>query len=687
MSSIYHANHHKRGLRCNMETGKAMEDIQAGTFDESTSDLEQIVSGSKVTSDRTVLHSPASPISVSDTGNTPDNAPSKLSCTLPVSVSTPAWKSWKQKGNDSFGASKFTEAVECYGKALTEQPPMEETLSILSNRALALLRLRQFEAAFEDCAQALSLKPDFGKALWRRSQASASLGRWADAIKDLDSLLAMENSLLAQELGDGSRVELESEHRFLQQLQHESRLDASKLGGSQMDILVVPLRDAIQDMLAGVSREPTGKLEQLTESSTLEAKLQRLSEVLNVCDEDAAILFRNANGFSLLAELVGQNCLRASILEIFVRMSRESSATMAFALGNHLLAFWSCLSVADQPSIQTATILLVDSMRYTWFQDRILKERKGLKPLDTGILEGFIRESRWHCNIVAVLEQIVIEGADNNSRKELQRLLGLGMDRLLHLLGDPQTLSPLSDTSVIRYREFLLKLTLAHGRTAPFQQHGAKILERELESFAKDKRLPESIIPLVHNTFVVSQISRRTLEVLRSADIVSILIKDLLPEPPVEEDCISRAMDVLAKIAKTSPIFAYNEIVKSLGVSSVRVTSFLQSLVARIETASALTLIHQMILVVSDKVIDESGSEVPMNSTLGRELVSRVMEEERLSKSLCDQLSWYRTHMPIGNLNDGHVKYLANCALVLGDAILLCKMIHDCTFLRRCVRS
>jgi DnaJ family protein C protein 7 len=71
---------------------------------------------------------------------------------------------YKEQGNAKYKAGKYQEAADAYGKAI-EAEPSEATY--YGNRAAALLMLKKYDEAHNDCKQAIELDPSFVKAYVR----------------------------------------------------------------------------------------------------------------------------------------------------------------------------------------------------------------------------------------------------------------------------------------------------------------------------------------------------------------------------------------------------------------------------------------------------------------------------------------------------------------------------------------
>ncbi|XP_012477068.1 TPR repeat-containing thioredoxin TTL1 isoform X1 [Gossypium raimondii] len=101
----------------------------------------------------------------------------------------------RARGNDLFKSERFTEACSAYGDGLRLDP----SNSILyCNRAACWFKLGRWEHSVEDCDQALSIQPNYIKALLRRAASNSKLERWADAVQDYE--------VLRRELPDDNKI-------------------------------------------------------------------------------------------------------------------------------------------------------------------------------------------------------------------------------------------------------------------------------------------------------------------------------------------------------------------------------------------------------------------------------------------------------------------------------------------------
>ncbi|KAH7544038.1 hypothetical protein JRO89_XS15G0090300 [Xanthoceras sorbifolium] len=89
------------------------------------------------------------------------------------------------RGNDLFKSERFTEACSVYGEGLRFDP---SNSVLYGNRAACWFKLGLWERSIEDCNQALSIQPNYTKALRRRAASNSKLERWADAVRDYEVL-------------------------------------------------------------------------------------------------------------------------------------------------------------------------------------------------------------------------------------------------------------------------------------------------------------------------------------------------------------------------------------------------------------------------------------------------------------------------------------------------------------------
>ncbi|CAH9112432.1 unnamed protein product [Cuscuta epithymum] len=91
----------------------------------------------------------------------------------------------RNRGNDLFKSERLTEACGAYGEGLRFDP---SNSVLYCNRAACWYKLGQWEKSVDDCTQALSIQPNYTKALLRRATSNMKLERWAEAVRDYEAL-------------------------------------------------------------------------------------------------------------------------------------------------------------------------------------------------------------------------------------------------------------------------------------------------------------------------------------------------------------------------------------------------------------------------------------------------------------------------------------------------------------------
>ncbi|KAF2075249.1 hypothetical protein CYY_003467 [Polysphondylium violaceum] len=107
----------------------------------------------------------------------------------------------KNTGNDFFKKSDFNTAIQFYKKALRYldccskiDGLVDTQFTCYNNMSLCYLKINKANEALEACKQALSIKPDDAKALFRRAKAKALLKEYDDAIADFKLVLEKDPS-------------------------------------------------------------------------------------------------------------------------------------------------------------------------------------------------------------------------------------------------------------------------------------------------------------------------------------------------------------------------------------------------------------------------------------------------------------------------------------------------------------
>lgn len=97
----------------------------------------------------------------------------------------------RERGNEEFQRGDFQAAVRCYTRCLGLKVG---NYIAFSNRAMALLKLKEYHRAEADCDCALAIEPTHVKSLVRRATARTALGKYRAALQDLNAAAALEPS-------------------------------------------------------------------------------------------------------------------------------------------------------------------------------------------------------------------------------------------------------------------------------------------------------------------------------------------------------------------------------------------------------------------------------------------------------------------------------------------------------------
>eukprot|EP01025_Chloroclados_australasicus_P009357 TRINITY_DN13594_c0_g1_i2.p4 TRINITY_DN13594_c0_g1~~TRINITY_DN13594_c0_g1_i2.p4 ORF type:complete len:175 (-),score=38.37 TRINITY_DN13594_c0_g1_i2:1278-1802(-) len=98
---------------------------------------------------------------------------------------------YKDKGNDYFKKGQYSMAIIQYTKALEQDGNL---IAALNNRAMANLKMAEYEEAMEDCNLVLQKEPQNVKALFRRGCAKQALGDKDAARQDFQTVLSIQNN-------------------------------------------------------------------------------------------------------------------------------------------------------------------------------------------------------------------------------------------------------------------------------------------------------------------------------------------------------------------------------------------------------------------------------------------------------------------------------------------------------------
>lgn len=95
----------------------------------------------------------------------------------------------KNEGNNLMKSEQFTEALQCYSKAVELDG---RNAVYYCNRAAAHSKLNQHQAAIDDCRKAISIDPGYSKAYGRMGLAHSSLNQNAEAVQCYQRAVTLE---------------------------------------------------------------------------------------------------------------------------------------------------------------------------------------------------------------------------------------------------------------------------------------------------------------------------------------------------------------------------------------------------------------------------------------------------------------------------------------------------------------
>ncbi|XP_017360500.1 sperm-associated antigen 1 isoform X2 [Cebus imitator] len=116
------------------------------------------------------------------------------------------FKALKEEGNQCVNDKNYEDALSKYSECLKIN---NKECAIYTNRALCYLKLCQFEAAKQDCDQALHLDDGNVKACYRRALAHKGLKNYQKSLIDLNKVLLLDPSIIE------AKMELEEVTRLL----------------------------------------------------------------------------------------------------------------------------------------------------------------------------------------------------------------------------------------------------------------------------------------------------------------------------------------------------------------------------------------------------------------------------------------------------------------------------------------
>jgi DnaJ family protein C protein 7 len=120
----------------------------------------------------------------------------------------------KEDANSVFKAKRYSEAVKAYSDALLVDPTAKMTnAKLLGNRAMARMRIKEFDEAVADCDAAIKADPTYLKAKKTRAKAVGEGGNWEQAVKDLKDIAEADPTPENQKEVRNAEMELKKSKR------------------------------------------------------------------------------------------------------------------------------------------------------------------------------------------------------------------------------------------------------------------------------------------------------------------------------------------------------------------------------------------------------------------------------------------------------------------------------------------
>ncbi|PRQ59689.1 putative chromatin remodeling SET family [Rosa chinensis] len=151
----------------------------------------------------------------------------------------------KQKGNRCFLSGDYANALNFYTQALRVAPmdAYEQDRKLVAtlyvNRASVLHKMGLVGECVRDCNRALRISSNYAKAWFRRGKANASMGKYEDAIRDLDVAKTAESSV-------GGKKQIESEMKIVLDQQYKAASPSTRHNQNNSNMLDEPHQMKLQ---------------------------------------------------------------------------------------------------------------------------------------------------------------------------------------------------------------------------------------------------------------------------------------------------------------------------------------------------------------------------------------------------------------------------------------------------------
>jgi tetratricopeptide (TPR) repeat protein len=196
----------------------------------------------------------------------------------------------KCKGNESFNAGSYEEALVYYTRSIQYMP----NSASYNNRALAYLKLEKWDKAIDDCKEVLTYEPENIKALLRRANAFLKKKSYAQAKTDIEKCIQLSPSdRKAQDLRAQIEMSLKRENEEQEKVKARggNRLKIEDTDGSSNEedeekIEKIDMKKTVTSSNATISAStPLTKKQEPVEKTDQKKKI-KITEVENDDDEE-----------------------------------------------------------------------------------------------------------------------------------------------------------------------------------------------------------------------------------------------------------------------------------------------------------------------------------------------------------------------------------------------------------------
>ena len=157
----------------------------------------------------------------------------------------------KASGDSAFRERQFGKASEAYEAALSLIDETDERRpAVLFNRGAALYHLSRFHESVKSCSQAIELKPDYVKALYRRAMAYSKLDQIEEASADFDRMFEIDPALRIQHKSEHEEIKKRVNAK-MESEKEKMVSDLKNLGNSLLGHFGMTLSDFQKDPVTG----------------------------------------------------------------------------------------------------------------------------------------------------------------------------------------------------------------------------------------------------------------------------------------------------------------------------------------------------------------------------------------------------------------------------------------------------